>query len=185
MHTINVVFLLVDTASNCLRFPYFRIAYVFLWTMIYVIFHWLVHVGVNVWWPYPFLDLSFSCAPLWYFSVALMHFPCYGAFALVIKLKHHVFSRWFLDSYQCVRTACQPGKGPQVRGEGYPTILLEDPYHWRCSKRRGCGEVDWDDEEREDNGEAAVSFVEGEVQMIWIWDWSSSLDFGLGWNTNL
>ncbi|KAK8569366.1 hypothetical protein V6N13_046427 [Hibiscus sabdariffa] len=99
MHTINAVFLLGDTAMNCLRFPCFRIAYFFLWTVIYVIFQWIVHACVNIWWPYPFLDLSSSYAPLWYFSVALMHFPCYGAFALVIKLKHHVFSRWFPESY--------------------------------------------------------------------------------------
>ncbi|XP_039040367.1 uncharacterized protein LOC120178641 isoform X2 [Hibiscus syriacus] len=103
MHTINAVFLLGDTALNCLRFPCFRIAYFFLWTVIYVIFQWLVHACVNIWWPYPFLDLSSSYAPLWYFLVALMHFPCYGAFAFLLKLKHHVFSRWFPESYQCVR----------------------------------------------------------------------------------
>ncbi|XVF54099.1 hypothetical protein PTKIN_Ptkin05aG0153700 [Pterospermum kingtungense] len=101
MHSINVIFLLADTAFNCLRFPCFRIAYFFLWTVIYVIFQWLIHACVNVWWPYPFLDLSSPYAPLWYFSVALMHFPCYGAFALVIKLKHRAFSRWFPHSYQC------------------------------------------------------------------------------------
>ncbi|KAK8521472.1 hypothetical protein V6N12_005375 [Hibiscus sabdariffa] len=100
MHTINAVFLLGDTALNCLHFPCFRIAYFFLWTVMYLIFQWIVHACVNIWWPYPFLDLSSSYAPLWYFSVALMHFPCYGAFALVIKLKHHVFSRWFPESYQ-------------------------------------------------------------------------------------
>ncbi|KAK6261199.1 hypothetical protein QUC31_007015 [Theobroma cacao] len=103
MHSINAVLLLADTAFNCLRFPCFRIAYFFLWTVIYVIFQWLVHAWVNVWWPYPFLDLSSPFAPLWYFSVALMHFPCYGLFALMVKLKHYAFSRWFPDSYQCMR----------------------------------------------------------------------------------
>ncbi|GLU20731.1 hypothetical protein SLE2022_369140 [Rubroshorea leprosula] len=103
MHTINAVFLLGDTIFNCLRFPCFRIAYFFLWTVVYVIFQWILHACFNIWWPYPFLDLSSSFAPLWYFAVALMHFPCYGAFALVIKLKHHLLSRWFPDSYQCVR----------------------------------------------------------------------------------
>ncbi|KAE8726199.1 UDP-N-acetylglucosamine--N-acetylmuramyl- pyrophosphoryl-undecaprenol N-acetylglucosamine transferase isoform 3 [Hibiscus syriacus] len=103
MHTINAVFLLGDTVLNCLNFPCFRIAYFFLWTLTYVIFQWIVHACVNIWWPYPFLDLSSSYAPLWYFSVALLHFLCYGAFALVIKLKHHVFSRWFPESYQCQR----------------------------------------------------------------------------------
>ncbi|XP_022738651.1 uncharacterized protein LOC111291272 isoform X2 [Durio zibethinus] len=103
MHSINAIFLLADTALNCLRFPCFRIAYFFLWTVVYVIIQWLLHACENVWWPYPFLDLSSSYAPLWYFSVALMHFPCYGAFALVVKLKHRVFSRWFPESYQCMR----------------------------------------------------------------------------------
>ncbi|KAK3224745.1 hypothetical protein Dsin_004607 [Dipteronia sinensis] len=103
MHTINAVFLLGDAALNCLRFPLFRIAYFFLWTVTFVIFQWILHAFVMLWWPYPFLDLSSSYAPLWYFSVALMHIPCYGVFALTIKLKHALLSKWFPDSYQCVR----------------------------------------------------------------------------------
>ncbi|GKV36431.1 hypothetical protein SLEP1_g44566 [Rubroshorea leprosula] len=103
MHSINAVFLLGDTVFNCLRFPYFRIAYFFLWTVAYVIFQWILHACVHIWWPYPFLDLSSSLAPLWYLAVALMHFPCYGVFALVIKLKHHLLSRWFGNSYWCTR----------------------------------------------------------------------------------
>lgn len=103
MHTINAVFLLGDAAFNCLRFPCFRIAYFFLWTVAFVIFQWILHSRINIWWPYPFLDLSSPYAPLWYFAVALMHFPCYGIFALVIKLKHNLLSRWFPDSYQCAR----------------------------------------------------------------------------------
>ncbi|XP_030521611.1 uncharacterized protein LOC115734814 isoform X1 [Rhodamnia argentea] len=103
MHTINVVLLLGDTALNCLRFPLFRIAYFFLWTTIYVIFQWVVHACFTIWWPYPFLDLSSPYAPLWYFSVALMHFPCYGFFALVVKLKHCLLARWFPQSYQGLR----------------------------------------------------------------------------------
>ncbi|CAL5444611.1 unnamed protein product [Camellia sinensis] len=52
MHTINAVFLLGDTALNCLRFP---------------------------WWPYPFLDLSSTFAPLCGFDAYTMlwHF-CEG-----------------------------------------------------------------------------------------------------------
>ncbi|CAL5336228.1 unnamed protein product [Camellia sinensis] len=38
LHTINAVFLLGDTTLNCLRFPWFRIAYFFLWTAVYVHF---------------------------------------------------------------------------------------------------------------------------------------------------
>ncbi|KAF3437013.1 hypothetical protein FNV43_RR19766 [Rhamnella rubrinervis] len=64
MHTINAVFLLGETALNCLRFPWFRIGYFFMWTVIYVIFQWIVHACVKLWWPYPFLDLSSPYAPL-------------------------------------------------------------------------------------------------------------------------
>ncbi|RDX68241.1 hypothetical protein CR513_52790, partial [Mucuna pruriens] len=98
MHTINAVFLLGDTALNSLRFPWFRIGYFCMWTTTYVIFQWIVHAIVKLWWPYPFLDLS---SP--YFSMALLHVPCYGIFALIMKLKHSVLSTRYPDSYQCVR----------------------------------------------------------------------------------
>lgn len=103
MHTINAVFLLVDTSLNCLRFPWFRIAYFFLWTAIYVVFQWIVHACFSLWWPYPFLDLSSPFAPLWYSSVGFMHIPCFGIFVLIMKMKHSLLSRWFPHSYQCVR----------------------------------------------------------------------------------
>ncbi|KAI4326720.1 hypothetical protein MLD38_032004 [Melastoma candidum] len=103
MHSVNVVLLLGDTALNSLRFPLFRIGYFFMWTVIYVIFQWILHACVSIWWPYPFLDLSTPFAPLWYFSVALMHFPCYGIFALVIKLKHALLKRWLPQSYKYAR----------------------------------------------------------------------------------
>lgn len=103
MHSINAVFLLGDTAMNCLRFPWFRIGYFYLWTVTYVIFQWLLHACVKLWWPYPFLDLSSPYAPLWYLSVALMHIPCYGIFVLIMKLKHFVLSTKFPQSYQCMR----------------------------------------------------------------------------------
>ncbi|KAK4750393.1 hypothetical protein SAY87_003875 [Trapa incisa] len=103
MHTINVVLLIGDTALNCLRFPLFRIGYFFMWTVTFVIFQWILHACVSIWWPYPFLDLASSFAPLWYIAVALMHLPCYGIFVLVIKLKHFLLSRWFPQSYQCAR----------------------------------------------------------------------------------
>nr|XP_027122400.1 uncharacterized protein LOC113739392 isoform X1 [Coffea arabica] len=103
MHSINAVFLLGETALNCLRFPWFRIAYFVLWTVVYVIFQWIVHACISLWWPYPFLDLSSPYAPLWYSSVALLHIPCYGLFVLVIKLKHFLLSKWFPRSYQCAR----------------------------------------------------------------------------------
>ncbi|KAI3454480.1 hypothetical protein Pfo_011143 [Paulownia fortunei] len=103
MHSINAVFLLGDTALNCLRFPWFRIGYFFLWTAVYVLFQWIVHACVSLWWPYPFLDLSSSYAPLWYSTVALMHIPCYGIFVLIMKAKHFLLSKWFPQSYRCVQ----------------------------------------------------------------------------------
>ncbi|MQM03992.1 hypothetical protein Taro_036784 [Colocasia esculenta] len=115
MHSVNAIFLLGDTALNSMtydiltcysflvfkRFPWFRISYFFLWTVVYVIFQWVVHACVSIWWPYPFLDFSSSFAPLWYFSVAVMHFPCYAIFPLIIKTKHLLYSSLFPESYLC------------------------------------------------------------------------------------
>ncbi|KAL9337915.1 hypothetical protein Peur_069684 [Populus x canadensis] len=103
IHSLNAVFLLGDTALNSLRFPWFRIAYCLTWTIVYVLFQWIVHATFRLWWPYPFLDLSSPYAPLWYFSVAVMHIPCYCVFAFIVKLKRTVFSRWFPDSYRSLR----------------------------------------------------------------------------------
>ncbi|XP_042500588.1 uncharacterized protein LOC122078601 isoform X2 [Macadamia integrifolia] len=101
MHSVNAIFLLGDTALNCLRFPWFRIAYFILWTGIFVIFQWIIHASESIWWPYPFLDLSSSYAPVWYLLVGLMHIPCYSLFALIIKLKDMFMSKWFRESYLC------------------------------------------------------------------------------------
>ncbi|CAL9183589.1 unnamed protein product [Musa hybrid cultivar] len=65
MHSLNAVFLLGDITLNSLSFPWFRIAYFLLWTAIYVIFQWVIHACVDIWWPYPFLDLSSTYAPIW------------------------------------------------------------------------------------------------------------------------
>ncbi|MBA0613726.1 hypothetical protein Godav_014100 [Gossypium davidsonii] len=116
MHSINVVFLLGDTILNCMRFPFFRIAYFVLWTGTFVVFQWIIHACINLWWPYPFLDLSSPYAPLWYIfnlllnvtadsavmylGVGLMHIPCYGIFALIIKLKTFSFSRSSPESFR-------------------------------------------------------------------------------------
>ncbi|CAK9176135.1 unnamed protein product [Ilex paraguariensis] len=100
-HSVNAITLLGDTALNSLRFPWFRISYFILLTGFYVIFQWILHACVSIWWPYPFMDLSSSYAPLWYLVVAVMHIPCYGIFALLVRIKHYVFSRWFARSYRC------------------------------------------------------------------------------------
>lgn len=93
LHSVNAVFLLGDLILNSLRFPFFRFAYFVLWTCIFVIFQWIIHVFVSMSWPYTFLDLSSSYAPLWYLAVGLMHIPCYGVFYLVFKIKQRYLSR--------------------------------------------------------------------------------------------
>ncbi|KAJ3694280.1 hypothetical protein LUZ60_009760 [Juncus effusus] len=99
MHSVNVVFLIGDIALNSLRFPWFRIAYFLLFTGIFVIFQWIVHASVSMWWPYPFLDLSSPLSPVWYLIVALLHLPCYAILPLIMKMKHSVLSRCFPHSY--------------------------------------------------------------------------------------
>lgn len=101
LHTLNALLLLGDTVLNSLRFPWFRISYFILWTSAYVIFQWALHASISTWWPYPFLDLSSTNAPLSYLFLALMHLPCYGIFALIVKSKHNLLSKWFPNSYQC------------------------------------------------------------------------------------
>lgn len=93
MHSMNVFFLLGDTILNCLRFPLFRFAYFMLWTAIFVIIQWIIHACVSMRWPYSFLDLSSSYAPLWCIGVAAMHIPCYGSFALISRIKNVLLSR--------------------------------------------------------------------------------------------
>lgn len=103
MHTLNAVFLLLDTTLNSLPFPWFRLAYFVLWSCLYVIFQWVIHACGFSWWPYPFLELDTPWAPLWYFCLAVVHIPCYGIYALIIKAKNtflpRLFPHAFLRSY--------------------------------------------------------------------------------------
>nr|GEW59713.1 protein rolling stone-like isoform X2 [Tanacetum cinerariifolium] len=102
-HSLNLIFLLGETAMNSLRFPWFRISYFIFLTAFFVIFNWIVHACVETWWPYPFLDLSMDYSPLWYLIVALLHLPCYYIFALIVNIKYRILARWFPESYQCLR----------------------------------------------------------------------------------
>uniref|UniRef100_A0A1D1ZFH9 3-methyl-2-oxobutanoate hydroxymethyltransferase n=1 Tax=Anthurium amnicola TaxID=1678845 RepID=A0A1D1ZFH9_9ARAE len=99
MHSLNLVFLLLDTALNRLPFPWFRMAYFVLWSCLYVIFQWILHACGFSWWPYPFLELATPWAPLWYFCMALVHIPCYAFYTLIVKAKNTLFSKWFPDTY--------------------------------------------------------------------------------------
>ncbi|KAK9090382.1 hypothetical protein Sjap_023559 [Stephania japonica] len=98
MHSVNAFFLLADTALNSLRFPWFRIAYFLIFTATFVIFQWIIHACISIPWPYPFLDLSSTYAPLWYLVVALLHLPCYYIFVLIIRLKSRLLLSCFPHS---------------------------------------------------------------------------------------
>ncbi|GER51534.1 RNA-binding CRS1 / YhbY (CRM) domain-containing protein [Striga asiatica] len=87
VHSVNAIFLLGETFLNCLKFPFFRIAYFVLWTCVFVVFQWIFHAFVSMRWPYPFLDLSSPYAPAWYLAVGVLHLPCFAVFTLVFKIK--------------------------------------------------------------------------------------------------
>ncbi|KAJ3696325.1 hypothetical protein LUZ61_000030 [Rhynchospora tenuis] len=99
MHSLNLLFLLVDTFLNSMPFPWFGMTYFILWSCTYVIFQWILHACGFSWWPYPFLELATPWAPLWYFCMALVHIPCYGIYWLIVKAKNTHFPKLFPHSY--------------------------------------------------------------------------------------
>ncbi|KAI3795969.1 hypothetical protein L1987_38630 [Smallanthus sonchifolius] len=94
LHSVNIVFLLIDVILNRLRFPFFRTAYFVLWTSVFVIFQWILHACVSMRWPYIFLDLSSPYAPIWYLGVGLILLPAFGLFALIVKCKQLLLSKF-------------------------------------------------------------------------------------------
>ncbi|XP_073113688.1 uncharacterized protein [Elaeis guineensis] len=99
MHSLNAIFLLLETALNNLSFPAFRMAYFVLWSCAYVIFQWVLHACGFSWWPYPFLELATPWAPLWYFCMALIHIPCYALYWLIVKAKNTFLPKVFPDAF--------------------------------------------------------------------------------------
>ncbi|XP_065859833.1 uncharacterized protein [Euphorbia lathyris] len=99
LHTLNAVFLILDTALNNLPFPWFRLAYFVQWSCLYVVFQWVVHACGMTWWPYPFLELDVPWAPFWYLALAVVHIPCYGIYALIVKAKNSILARWFPHAF--------------------------------------------------------------------------------------
>ncbi|GMY17127.1 Protein rolling protein [Fagus crenata] len=99
MHTLNAFFLLLDTSLNSLPFPWFRLTYFVIWSSIYVVFQWVIHACGFSWWPYPFLELDTPWAPLWYFCLAVLHVPCYGIYALIIRAKNSFLPRLFPHAF--------------------------------------------------------------------------------------
>uniref|UniRef100_A0A1S3Y7D5 Uncharacterized protein n=1 Tax=Nicotiana tabacum TaxID=4097 RepID=A0A1S3Y7D5_TOBAC len=104
MHSLNIIFLLIDTCLNSLPLPWSGLAYFVLWSCCYVIFQWLIHACGLIWWPYPFLELSTPWAPLWYFCLAVFHLPCYGIYWLLVAFKNSTFSTLFPQAF--VRHSC-------------------------------------------------------------------------------
>ncbi|KAL6657440.1 hypothetical protein ACP70R_005220 [Stipagrostis hirtigluma subsp. patula] len=104
MHSLNAVFLIVDSVLNNMPFPWYRMAFFVFWSCTYVTFQWVLHAcGAISWWPYPFLDLSSSGAPVWYLGMAIAHIPCFFLYWLIVKAKHTYFPRMFPHAY--VRTS--------------------------------------------------------------------------------
>ncbi|QHO34153.1 uncharacterized protein DS421_9g264510 [Arachis hypogaea] len=99
MHSMNIVFLLLDTALNNLPFPFFRIAYFVLWSSIYIIFQWIIHACGFTWWPYPFLELNSPWSPFWYLGLGVIHFPCYALYSLIVKAKYAILSKLFPQAF--------------------------------------------------------------------------------------
>ncbi|KAI3800878.1 hypothetical protein L1987_28977 [Smallanthus sonchifolius] len=96
MHSVNAVFLLMDSALNSLQFSWHGLTYFVLWSSTYIVFQWVMNACCFTRWPYPFLELATPWAPMWYFGIALFHLPCYGLYLLLVKAKVSMFPRSFI-----------------------------------------------------------------------------------------
>lgn len=99
MHSVNAIFLLLDSVLSNLKFTWFGFTYFILWSCSYIVFQWSLHTCCLSWWPYPFLELNTPWAPLWYLGIAVVHVPCYGLYGLLIKAKDGIFSRLFPQAF--------------------------------------------------------------------------------------
>ncbi|KAF5931479.1 hypothetical protein HYC85_032352 [Camellia sinensis] len=115
IHSVNAVFLILDSALNSQPFSWYGLAYFVLWSVSYVVFQWILHACGFTWWPYPFLDLSTPWAPLWYIALALVHLPCYGIYVLLMKAKGSIFSRMFPHAF--VRSYYFSSSSPMSSGQ--------------------------------------------------------------------
>lgn len=104
IHSVNAVYLIIDSALNNLTFQWFGFNYFAWWSVLYIIFQWTLHACGFTWWPYPFLELATPWAPLWYLGLAVFHIPCYGLYVLLMNGKTLVFSRLFPNTF--MRSCC-------------------------------------------------------------------------------
>lgn len=102
IHSLNAIFLVIDSLLNALPFQWFGFAYFVLWSVTYITFQWMLHACGFTWWPYPFLELSTPWAPLWYLGLAIIHVPCYAVYLVLVKAKNSIFSKLFPQTF--VRT---------------------------------------------------------------------------------
>lgn len=100
MHSLNLLFLLVDTSLNRMNFPWYGIIYFAFWSGAYITFQWVSHACGVSWWPYPFLKLDTPWAPLWYLALALVHVPCFLIYWIIVKAKDKYLPRFFPYAYE-------------------------------------------------------------------------------------
>lgn len=97
MHGVNLVLLTVEFCLNSLRFPWFRISYLILWSSMYCFLQWTLHsAGITRFWPYPFMNVDTPYAPAWYFSIIAFHGICYAICLLLALAKQSIWSRFNL-----------------------------------------------------------------------------------------
>ncbi|KAI3936853.1 hypothetical protein MKW92_033563 [Papaver armeniacum] len=96
---ILVPFLTADTFRVTPPFYSFGLVYFLIWSGAYTVFQWILHACGFTWWPYPFLELSTPWAPLWYFALTLVHFPCYSIYILLANAKLSIFPKMFPHAY--------------------------------------------------------------------------------------
>lgn len=97
MHAVNLVLLTLEFCLNSLRFPWFRISYLILWSSAYCFLQWGLHIaGFTRFWPYPFMNVDTPYAPAWYFSIIVFHGICYAICLLLALGKHSIWSRFNL-----------------------------------------------------------------------------------------
>ncbi|MCD7465916.1 hypothetical protein HAX54_002131 [Datura stramonium] len=140
MHSVNAICLLGDVFLNRLRFPFFRIAYFVLWTCMFVTFQWILHIFVSLRWPYPFLDLSSQYAPLWYFAVGILHLPCYGMFAILIRIKKYWLPRLFHSPMEMYLKQCYERRSPLAVGDVSRRAAVAILYHGEAKSKGANGE---------------------------------------------
>lgn len=86
-HGFNLAICVGEFALNSMRYPWFRVAYVLLWSLTYVIFQWIWHDVFGQRWCYSFLVNNVPVAPLWYIGLLLFLFVCFSLWVQLHRMK--------------------------------------------------------------------------------------------------